>query len=194
MPPAPNSSGEFDFSKTNFLVVDDKPFFRELVHAALRGRTRSLRDATSVDRALELLRRHGAEINCIISDWDMHPLGGLDLLRMVRSRMIATVSPRTSCVILTARADTSAVKCAIDLDVNGFAVAPLSIEKLTKTIGAAMRRTWMLRQPIHYAGIAPVVATPLSINTPVPPRSHPKVVAPVQQPLKNVRMCGADAV
>lgn len=194
MTPAPSGSGEFDFSKTSFLVVDDKPFFREMVHAALRGRTRTLRDATSVDRALEMLRHHGTDINCIISDWDMRPLGGLDLLRMVRSRMIATASPRTSYVILTARADTSAVKCAIDLDVNGFAVAPLSIEKLIKIIGTAMRRTWMLHQPMHYAGVTPVVATPLSADTPAPPGSHPRFVAPEQQHLKNVRMCGIDAV
>ena len=194
MTSAPNASGEFDFSKTSFLVVDDKPFFREMVHAALRGRTRSLRDATSVDRALEMLRHHGADINCIISDWDMRPLGGLDLLRMVRSRMIATTSPRTSYVILTARADTSAVKCAIDLDVNGFAVAPLSIEKLIKTIGTALRRTWMLHQPMHYAGVTAVVATPLSVDTPAPPGSRPKFVPPEQQNLRNVRMCGIDAV
>lgn len=199
MTSAPSASGEFDFSKTSFLVVDDKPFFREMVHAALRGRTRSLRDATSVDRALEVLRHHGADINCIISDWDMRPLGGLDLLRMVRSRMISTASPRMSYVILTARADTSAVKCAIDLDVNGFAVAPLSIEKLIKTIGTALRRTWMLHQPIHYAGVTPVVATPLSVDTPAPARTSVTTApvtatAPPAHLLKNVRICGIDAV
>ncbi len=194
-------SGEFDFSKISFLVVDDKPFFRDMVHAALRGRTRALRDAYSVDKAVEVLRHYGADINCIISDWDMTPLGGLDLLRMVRSRLIAQVSPRTSYVILTSRADTAAVKCAIDLDVNGFAVAPLSVDKLTKTIGTALKRTWMLHQPMHYAGVTPVVPTPLSVDTPAP--SHKPAAAPAQEqhkavmplsPLRNVRICGIDAV
>jgi DNA-binding NarL/FixJ family response regulator len=193
-------SGEFDFSKTSFLVVDDKPFFRDMVHAALRGRTRALRDAHSVDKAVEVMRHYGADINCIISDWDMAPLGGLDLLRMVRSRSIAQISPRTSYVILTSRADTAAVKCAIDLDVNGFAVAPLSLEKLIKTIGTALKRTWMLHQPMHYAAVTPVVPTPLSVDTPA--TSH-KPAAPAQEPrkpamphtaLKNVRICGIDAV
>lgn len=196
---APGESGEFDFSKTSFLVVDDKPFFREMVHAALRGRTRALRDASSVDKAVEVMRRYGADINCIISDWDMTPLGGLDLLRMVRSRLIAQVSPRTSYVILTARADTAAVKCAIDLDVNGFAVAPLSIEKLVRTIGTALRRTWMLHQPMHYAAVPPVVPTPLSVDTPAParkPAAQETRKPPMSSaaPLRNVRICGIDAV
>jgi two-component system, chemotaxis family, chemotaxis protein CheY len=197
---APGSSGDTEFAKTSFLVVDDKPFFREMVHAALRGRTRSLRDATSVDKAVEVLRHYGSDINCIISDWDMTPLGGLDLLRMVRARMIAQVSPRTSYVILTARADTGAVKCAIDLDVNGFAVAPLSIEKLIKTISTAIRRTWMLHQPMHYAAVTPVVPTPLSVDTPAPgkaPAQEPRKAAmPVYTgpSLRNVRICGIDTV
>jgi DNA-binding NarL/FixJ family response regulator len=197
-------SGEFDFSKTSFLVVDDKPFFRDMIHAALRGRTRALRDASSVDKAVEVMRHYGADINCIISDWDMTPLGGLDLLRMVRSRLIAQISPRTSYVILTSRADTAAVKCAIDLDVNGFAVAPLSIEKLVRTIGTALKRTWMLHQPMHYAAVTPVVPTPLSVDTPAPShkpaapaaaaQDQRKPAMPLPTTLRNVRICGIDAV
>lgn len=199
---APGTSGEFDFSKTSFLVVDDKPFFRDMVHAALRGRTRFLRDANSVDKAVEVLRQYGPDTHCIVSDWDMMPLGGLDLLRMVRARLIPQVSPRTSYVIVTARADTSAVKCAMDLDVNGFAVAPLSLEKLIKTIGTALRRTWMLHQPAHYVAVTPVVATPLSVDTPAPAPPN-KTAAPPQelrpaaapaQALRNVRICGIDAL
>ncbi|MGE4063653.1 MAG: response regulator [Rhodospirillaceae bacterium] len=199
---APGGSGEFDFSKTSFLVMDDKPLFREMVHAALRGRARSLRDANSVDKAAEVLRHYGQDIHCIISDWDMTPLGGLDLLRMVRARMIPQASPRMSYVILTSRADTSAVKCAIDLDVNGFAVAPLSIDKLVKTIGTALRRTWMLHQPIHYAAITPVIPVPLSVDTPAPapvktaPAAQPGERHPAMptSPLRNIRICGIDAV
>lgn len=195
---APGASGDFDFSKTSFLVVDNKPFFRDMIHAALRGRTRFLRDASSVDKAVEVLRQYGPSTHCIISDWDMTPLGGLDLLRMVRAGMITQASPRTSYVIVTARADTSAVKCAMDLDVNGFAVAPLSLEKLIKTIGTAMRRTWMLHQPGHYMAVTPIVPTPLSADTPAP-GPVPKVAAearptPPAPPLHNVRMCGIDAV
>lgn len=193
---ASNALAEFDFSKTGFLVVDDKPFFREMVHAALRGRTKSLRDATTIDKAVDVLRHYGPSIDCVVSDWDMTPLGGLDLLRMIRSRLIPGVSPRTNYVILTARADTAAVKCAIDLDVNGFAVAPLSIEKLVRTIGTALRRTWMLHQPQHYAGVLPVAPAPLSNDTPAPQKSPREATAPGAEgpPLRNVRICGIDAL
>jgi DNA-binding NarL/FixJ family response regulator len=191
------TSGEFDFSKISFLVVDDKPFFREMVHAALRGRTRGLRDATTIDRGVEMLRHYGSDINCIISDWDMTPLGGLDLLRMVRSRLIVQASPRMSYVILSARADTAAVKCAIELDVNGFAVAPLSIEKLLKTIATALRRTWMLHQPHHYMAVTPVVPAPLSVDTPAPsskPAATEQRKSALGPTLRNIRICGIDAV
>lgn len=189
---------DVDFSKTSFLVVDDKPFFRDMIHAALRGRTRALRDATTVERALEVLRHFGSDINCIISDWDMTPMGGLDLLRMVRSRVLPQVAPRTSYVILTSRADTGAVKCAIDLDVNGFALAPLSIEKLIKTIDSALHRTWMLRQPGHYAAVAPAVPAPLTHDVPAsaPPQPAPRPhqSQPLGHALTNVRICGINAV
>lgn len=192
----PGASGDVDLTKTSFLVVDNKPLFRDMVHAALRGRTRMLRDASTVDKAVEVLRQHGADINCIISDWDMAPLGGLDLLRMVRARLIAQVSPRMSYVILTARADTAAVKCAIELDVNGFALAPLSLEKLIKTIAAALTRTWMLHQPMHYAAVTPVVPAPLSVDRPVPAANAapPGRSTTPRTRLQNVRICGLDVV
>lgn len=98
---------------------------------------------------------------------------------------------------MTARADTSAVKCAIDLDVNGFAVAPLSIEKLVKTIASALRRTWTLHEPMHYATVAPVIPTPLSNDTPAPKAAAPAQQArkPAETPLSStVRICGIDAI
>ena len=60
-------------------------------------------------------------------------------------------------VILTGKPDSAAVVAAKKLDVNGFAVAPLSLEKLAKTIGAAMARTWTLQEPGVYAAVPGVL-------------------------------------
>jgi DNA-binding NarL/FixJ family response regulator len=145
---------ELNWSKTTFLVADTKTLFRDMVQTALMGAgAKSVKHATSVDKAIEVLTRYGQEINCVICDWDMSPVGGIELLRMIRARALPKTSPRTAVVMLTAKADAAAVKASMALDVNGFAVAPLSFEKLVKTVGNALTRTWILRQPEQYLAV-----------------------------------------
>lgn len=162
MRPHGGPSVEVNLSKIGFLLVDNKPMAREMAHTALVGRARSVRQTMSVDNAIEILGRSGAEIDCIVADWDMLPVGGLELLRMIRCRALPNVDPRTSFVIFTARAAEAAVKCAVDLDVNGFAAAPLSLDKLARNIAAALTRTWLLQDVGHYASVPCVVPSPAS--------------------------------
>lgn len=204
---------DLHLSKTTFLVADPKAHFRDMVQSALMSAgAKSVKHATSVEKAVETLNRYGQEINCVICDWDMGPLGGLDLLRMIRSRTLPKTSPRTAVVIFTARADSAAVKTAMALDVNGIAVAPLSFEKLVKTISSALVRTWMLQQPAHYAavpGLAPPPPpeprvhvgrepvrkpdAPVASRPPANPDVAPKPRAPANE-LKNVHMCNLNNV
>ncbi len=163
-----NVPSDLNLSKTTFMVVDAKAMYREMVQSALLGAgAKSVKHATSVDKAIETLNRYGQEINCVVCDWDMTPVGGLELLRKICCRTLPKTSPRTPVVILTARADAAAVKAAMALDVNGFAVAPLSFEKLVKTVSHALTRTWLLQQPSHYAAV-PVVDTAIQPE----PRVH----------------------
>lgn len=149
---------ELDFSKTVFLVVDDKAFYRDMAHTAvMRGRARDVKHAATVETALQLLNRLGQGVDCIIVDWDIAPEGGLELLRKIRTKALPKTPPRTPVVILTGKPDSAAVIAAKKLDVNGFAVAPLSIEKLAKTIANAMARTWTLQEPAVYAAVPGVM-------------------------------------
>jgi DNA-binding NarL/FixJ family response regulator len=149
-------------SKTAFIVADDKAFFRDMVHTALaRAGAKDVKHATNIETAVELLNRYGQRIGGIICDWDMAPIGGLELLRMVRCRTLPNTPPRTPVIILTARADSAAVKSAMALDVNGFAVAPLSFEKLIKTVSNGLNRNWVLQPASHY-GAVPVAASAYS--------------------------------
>ncbi|MGE3334080.1 MAG: response regulator [Rhodospirillaceae bacterium] len=152
---------DFNLSRIGFLLVDDKPMSREMAHTALVSRARNVRQTMSVEKATEILTEPGAEVECVVADWDMLPVGGLELLRMIRCRALPNVDPRTSFVIFTARAEEAAVKCAIELDVNGFAAAPLSLDKLARTISAAVTRTWHLQDIGHYASVPCVVPPPL---------------------------------
>lgn len=158
---------DINLSRIAFLVVDDKPMAREMVHTALIGRARSVRQTMSVENAIEILTQPGCDIDCIIADWDMLPVGGLELLRMIRCRTLGNVSARTSFVIFTAKAEEAAVKCAVDLDVNGFATAPLSLDKLARTIASAVTRTWPLQDIGHYASVPCIVPRPAPAEAPI---------------------------
>jgi len=199
---------DLDLSKTTFLVADSKSLFRDMVQSALLSAgAKSVKHATTVEKAIEVLNRYGQEINCVICDWDMAPVSGLELLRMIRTKGLAKTSPRTAVIILTARADAAAVRAAMALDVNGFAVAPLSFDKLVKTVANSLTRTWILHQPSQYAAVALPEATSVVENKPSPSPSvtrhvEPSAARPVphmsaathtqakrNDELKNVHMC-----
>ena len=206
-----------DLGSANILVVDDKTPFRELVRAALTGNTRTIRDTASVEEAMDVLLRDGADIHCIVCDWNILPIGGLELLRMIRCRTLPPASPRMPVVVLTSRADPEAVKTAMELDVNGFIVAPASLEKLVRTVSGAMSRTWMLQGASHYASVPGIVPPPapmakVTLTPAEPSRPVRKGLPPLMsrafgrrgdpgtegqgktKGLRNVRMCILDDV
>src|SRR5689334_663639 len=86
------NTGNVGFSRTSFLVVDSKPMFRELSHGALTYlQARDIKMAQDVNEAVTILKRFG-HIGGLICDWDLAPVGGLELLRMIRSRTMTKVS------------------------------------------------------------------------------------------------------
>ena len=155
-----SANADADFSRTMFLVVDDKPYFRDIAHNALnKCRAKDVKYASGVEQAREVLKRYAQNIGGIVCDWDMTPVGGLELLRLIRAGKLPR-TPRDTCVIIfTSEPNAAAVKAAMQLDVNGFAVAPLSLEKLIKTISQGMQRPIKLRDPEHYLAV-PAVELP----------------------------------
>jgi len=211
MPMAASLQQEADFSKLIFLVMDDKPFYRDMAHTAvMRAGAKDVKHAASVESALQIMARMGSLIDGIILDWDVVPVGGLELLRMIRTKAVPKTPPRTPVVILTAKADASAVQAAKALDVNGFALAPLSLEKLVKTIGTGLNRTWTLQDAGVYARVPMVMPSQAVPERKVAPPAdgavHPRARhgTPLSaaaarlhfrdQELKNVRACQLDQV
>lgn len=175
--PAP--PGDLDLSGTMFLVADDKAFYRDMVHSALmRCRPREIKHATTVEKAVEVLNRYGQMIGGVVCDWDMPPPGGIELLRMIRARTLAKTSPQTCVVIVTAKADASAIKAAMALDVNGIALAPLSNEKLIKTVANAMARKWTLQPAAHYAAVPAVALPQAAPEKPTPSAPRGEIIRP----------------
>src|SRR5690242_7500239 len=92
------TTASVELSKTSFLIADDKAFFRDMIQTALtRAGARDIKHAKTIETAVEALNR--ATVGAVICDWEMAPIGGLELLRMIRCRSLTNVSPRTPVII-----------------------------------------------------------------------------------------------
>src|SRR5437868_5255096 len=115
-----NESGEKrEYATLRVLVADDKAFIRSIVqNMLLRLRVKNIMQAANGEQAMKVLRKYNYRIGCIISDWNMDPIGGLELLRSVRCGDIPALPPETCFVMLTGHANETVVKAALALDVH----------------------------------------------------------------------------
>jgi two-component system chemotaxis response regulator CheY len=152
-----------DYGQKKFLVADDKAFVRGLVQSMLlRMNVRHIKHAANGREAVTALQSAGGRYDCIISDWNMEPVSGLELLRMVRCGQAGGARPDTCFIMLTGHADADVVKTAMALDVNGYLVKPVSYEKLAKAVTAAFDRTIKVKPPAEYQDVS-LVATPQTV-------------------------------
>jgi two-component system chemotaxis response regulator CheY len=161
-----------DYSTLRFLVADDKAFIRSIVQGMLlRLKVKNILQASSGEQALKLLRKYNYRINCIISDWNMDPIGGLELLRTVRTGDVPGLPPNTCFVMLTGHARESVVSAAVALDVHAYLVKPVSYEKLVKTLDVAIAKDILVKPAGHYRAVAGVEVPALvkASDTHVPP-------------------------
>jgi len=161
-----------DYSTLRVLVADDKAFIRSIVQGMLlRLRVKNIMQAANGEQALKVLRKYNFRIGCIISDWNMDPIGGLELLRTVRSGDIPGLPPETCFIMLTGHSKESVVKAALALDVHAYLVKPVSFEKLVKTLETALSRDVLVKPAGHYRSITGVEVPPAvkAAETHVPP-------------------------
>jgi CheY-like chemotaxis protein len=124
-----------DFSKFKILVVEDNDHARKLLKMILRdmGITQIF-TASDGYEALQFLGESDELINCIVSDWNMPNLTGIQLLRQVRS-----VQPDTPFLMLTARNTKDAVQEARDAKVTAYLAKPFSPEQLERKMVSLLR-------------------------------------------------------
>ena len=138
-----------------FLIVDDQAFIRAMVRGMLvRLEAKDIVEAANGHQARQILGKAGSAIDCIICDWSMQPVGGLELLRQVRAGAIDGVARSTCFIMLTGHGGEQIVKAAIALDVNAYLVKPVSFEQLARTIGNAMAQRLVLKEPAAYGAVA----------------------------------------
>ncbi|MFB6300225.1 MAG: response regulator [Halobacteriales archaeon] len=81
-------STDLDFETIRVLHVDDEPDVAETAAAFLEQEHDAIevKTATNTDDGLEILREH--DIDCIVSDYDMPSMDGLEFLRLLRGEQI----------------------------------------------------------------------------------------------------------
>jgi two-component system chemotaxis response regulator CheY len=115
------------------LVVDDYATMRRIVANLLRqlGFT-SVDEATDGSDALAKLRT-GKEYGLIISDWNMEPMTGYELLKEVRADARLSAMPF---IMITAESKTENVIAAKKAGVNNYIVKPFNAETLKGKIAS----------------------------------------------------------
>ena len=116
------------------LVVDDYSTMRRIIRNQLTqiGYT-DIVEAESGEAALAKLRE--AHYGLVISDWNMEPMTGYDLLRKVRADEKLKETPF---IMITAEAKADHAIAAKEAGVDSYLLKPFNATVLESKIGAAM--------------------------------------------------------
>jgi len=134
--------------KTHILVVEDVRFMRMLVIQALESMGfANVYEAGDGEEAINFLKK--SSVDLIITDIEMRPMNGLDLIKQVRAG--ETPLPRgIPAIILSGLDDTSTLSAAAELDVHGFLEKPVSAIQLRERVEEAMNAEVQLRDADLY--------------------------------------------
>lgn len=119
----------------NVLIVDDYKTMLKIVGNLLRQLGFSnIDEATDGGMALEMFGQK--QYGLVISDWNMEPMSGLDLLKNIRA---GTHNNKVPFIMVTAESKTENVIIAKQAGVNNYIVKPFNAEtlktKLTSVLG-----------------------------------------------------------
>lgn len=111
----------------NILIVDDYTTMLRIIKNLLKQLGFSnVDEATDGEMALEKIK--GKEYGLIISDWNMEPMTGIELLKQVRSS--DGNYKDVSFIMITAESKTENVVAAKQAGVNNYIVKPFNAETL----------------------------------------------------------------
>lgn len=121
-----------DPATTKVLIVDDyKTMLRVIRGLLAQINMKDVDEASDGTMALNMMREKKYDL--IISDWNMEPMTGLDLLKGVR----ATGNP-VPFIMVTAESKTENIIEAKKSGVNNYIVKPFSAETLKSKIASVM--------------------------------------------------------
>jgi CheY-like chemotaxis protein len=140
-------------AKRRFLVVDDHGYMIEVVSEILRHfSAQEVVRAESVEGAMGRITPQDP-FDCIICDFNMKPVNGIQFLQAIRAGKISIVKRDQHFVLLTGHGDLDVVKVAKALDVSGYAVKPVAPDTFIKTVARALTHTIQLKPAEVYAKV-----------------------------------------
>lgn len=174
-------------SELAILVVDDQPIIDEFCRKILEQLgCKWVYSALSGRDAAKLLAERG-DINLVLTDINMQPGNGLELLQAIRCGDVDR-TPRDLCVlVVTDYNDRHNVMKAVGLDCHGFLSKPFNAALLADKIQAALHRQITLAPVETYRRIP----TDISQTAPpiIPPGGIP--ITPERQPLPDANPTSA---
>ena len=116
------------------LIVDDyKTMLRIIRNLLAELGFKNVDEATDGSAALESLR--AKKYDLVISDWNMEPMTGLELLREVRADEVLKPMPF---IMVTAESKTENVVAAKKAGVNNYIVKPFNAATLRSKVAAVI--------------------------------------------------------
>ena len=129
--------------EVTILVVDDEPMMRELLGKILDREGYRVLMAEDGVAALAVLEKEDVAI--VLSDLKMPRMGGLDLLKKVKSE-----HPGVGMVMMTSFGDTYTVKDALLLGADEYITKPFKNHEISLVVERAY---WRLLSENHEAGV-----------------------------------------
>lgn len=117
----------------NVLIVDDyKTMLRVIRNLLAQIGFKNVDEASDGQMALQMMKQKKYDL--VISDWNMEPMTGLDLLKTVRN----DIKANTPFIMVTAESKTENVITAKQAGVNNYIVKPFSAETLKTKISSVL--------------------------------------------------------
>jgi two-component system chemotaxis response regulator CheY len=122
-----------DFNMPILIVDDYKTMLRIIKNLLNQLKFTNIDEASDGGEALTKLK--GGAYSLVISDWNMEPMTGLELLKQVRAD---TKLKATPFIMITAESKTENVIAAKEAGVNNYIVKPFNAETLKGKLQAVI--------------------------------------------------------
>ena len=151
-----------DYSFKRFLIVYDQAFMLGHLERLLKlCKTGHIVKANDGGTALRAIEDEPNQCDCVITDFDMKPLNGLQLLSAMRLGTNPGTPHEQRLIMLTGNSDAAVIDGARALDVDGFIAKPVKPETLFPVINQALNSPSQVRPAAFYRAITmPAFALP----------------------------------
>ena len=125
---------EWNVASLKVLVVDDDPLACKIMETSLQAiGVQDVEVANNGADALKAMLMEHDPFDLVVSDLNMGPINGLELLKVIRIGY-KNIKRGTRFIVFTGLVDMALVPPALALDVNGFLPKPVSIDHLKDAI------------------------------------------------------------